>query len=71
MCLIKIYNKIIVGRHLSDTFPMQNGQKERDAFITTAFQLHFIIHYQEGPIKSGGTQIKWNTSTSAVCRDFN
>jgi hypothetical protein len=37
-------------------------------FITTAFQLCFRICHQEGPRKSGGTEIKWDTSAARLCR---
>jgi hypothetical protein len=28
MCLNKTYNKILIGKHLSDKFPIQNGLKQ-------------------------------------------
>jgi hypothetical protein len=31
MCLNETYSKICVGKHLSDTFPIQNGLKQGDA----------------------------------------
>jgi hypothetical protein len=31
MCLHEIYNKVRIGKHLSDSFPIQNGLKQGDA----------------------------------------
>jgi hypothetical protein len=56
-----------VHKHLSDSFPIQNDQKQRDAVITMAFQLFFAIYQYEGPGKPSGTKIKWDTSASCLC----
>jgi hypothetical protein len=45
MCLNETYSKICIGNHLSDSFPIQNGLKQADALITTAFQLCFRIYH--------------------------
>jgi hypothetical protein len=37
MCLNKIYSKIHVDKHLSDTFPIQNGLKQRDVLLPLLF----------------------------------
>jgi hypothetical protein len=37
MCLNETYSKVCIGKHLPDSFPIQNGLKQEDAFITTAF----------------------------------
>jgi hypothetical protein len=31
MCLSQTHSKVHVGKHLSDSFPIQNGLKQRDA----------------------------------------
>jgi hypothetical protein len=33
MCLNETYNRIRVGKHLSDTFPIKNGSKKGDAIL--------------------------------------
>jgi hypothetical protein len=43
MCLNETYSKVCIGKHLSDSFPIQNVKKTRRRFITTAFQLSFRI----------------------------
>jgi hypothetical protein len=30
MCLIETHSKVCTGKHLSDAFPIQNGQKQGD-----------------------------------------
>jgi hypothetical protein len=43
MCLNETYSKVCIGKHLSDSFPIQNGLKQRRCSITTAFQRCFRI----------------------------
>jgi hypothetical protein len=31
MCLNETYSKVRIGKHLSDSFPIQNGLKQGDA----------------------------------------
>jgi hypothetical protein len=31
MCLNETYSKVCIGKHLSDSFPIQNGLNQRDA----------------------------------------
>jgi hypothetical protein len=51
---------ILIGKHLSDNFPIQKWSKTSRCFIATAFQLCFRIFHSEGPGKPGGTGIKWD-----------
>jgi hypothetical protein len=40
MCINEIYSKVrvvCVGKHLSDTFPIQNGLKQEDALSPLLF----------------------------------
>jgi hypothetical protein len=37
MCLNKIYNKVRIGKYLSDTFPIQNSLKQGDALSLLLF----------------------------------
>jgi hypothetical protein len=37
MCLNEVYSKVCVGKHLSDTFPTQNGLKQQDALSPLLF----------------------------------
>jgi hypothetical protein len=60
MCLIKTYSKFCVGKHLSDSFPIQNGLKQGDAPSTQLFNFSFewaIMKVQENllGLKLSGT----------------
>jgi hypothetical protein len=37
MCLNETYSKVRIGKHLSDSFPIQNGLKQRDALSPPLF----------------------------------
>jgi hypothetical protein len=39
MCLNETFSKVHVGKHLSDTFPIQNGLKQGDALSPLLFNL--------------------------------
>jgi hypothetical protein len=56
MCLNNTYSKVHMGKHLSDTFPIQNGLKQRDALLSLFF--NFAL---------GGTDTEWDTSASGLC----
>jgi hypothetical protein len=43
MCLNETSSKIRVGKHLSDTFPVQNGLKQGDAVSQLLF--NFALEY--------------------------
>jgi hypothetical protein len=39
MCLNETYSKVRIGKHLSDSFPIQNGLKQGDALSPLLFNL--------------------------------
>jgi hypothetical protein len=39
MCLNEIYCKVHIGKHLSDSFPIQNGLKQGDALSPLLFNV--------------------------------
>jgi hypothetical protein len=43
MCLNKTYSKVSIGKHLSDSFPIQNGLKQGDALSPLLF--NFALEY--------------------------
>jgi hypothetical protein len=43
MCLNETYSKVRIGKHLSDSFPIQNGLKQRDALSPLLF--NFALEY--------------------------
>jgi hypothetical protein len=66
MCLNETYSKVRIGKHLSDNFSIQNGVKKR-CFIATVFLFCFRLCQEEGIVKPGETEIKWNTSAAGLC----
>jgi len=67
MHLNETYSEANIGKNMSDYFPIQNGLKTRECFITIAFWLCLRICHQEGPRKSGRFGIEWNTSACGLC----
>jgi hypothetical protein len=45
MCLNETYSKVRIGKHLSDSFPIQNGLKQGDALSPLLFKLCFGIYH--------------------------
>jgi hypothetical protein len=43
MCLNDTYSKVHIGKHLSDSFPIQNGLKQGDALSPLLF--NFALEY--------------------------
>jgi hypothetical protein len=43
MCLNKMYSTVRLGKHLSDSFPIQNGLKKGDALSPLLF--NFALEY--------------------------
>jgi hypothetical protein len=43
MCLKETYSKVRIGKHLSDSFPIQNGLKQGDALSPLRF--NFALEY--------------------------
>jgi hypothetical protein len=41
--LNKMYGKVHMGKHLSDSFPIQNGMKQGDALLPLLF--NFTLEY--------------------------
>jgi len=41
MCLSEIYNRVWVGKHLPDMFPIRNGLKQGDALLPFLFNFAF------------------------------
>jgi hypothetical protein len=43
MCLNETYSKILIGKHLSGAFPIQNGLKQGDALSLFNFASEYAI----------------------------
>ena len=45
MCPNETYSRVRVGKHLYEKFPIKNGLKQGDVFITMIFQRCFRVHH--------------------------
>jgi hypothetical protein len=67
VCSSETCIKAQIGKHLSGTFPIKNGLKQRIFLITIVLCFCIRICHEVVASKPGGVEIECNTSAFGLC----
>jgi len=64
MCLTETYSRALVGKNLSDMFPIRNGLKQGDALSSLLF--NFALEYAIRRVQVNSAQVTATHTATAI-----